>query len=348
MSAPEPVTPASRDYGRRAQSVYDLEETLVAFLKRIFSAYRYDNPTVNLAQASEPAHPIEIVRDPDQPPVSYDYTERAQTLFLKVPPRIERGSVPKTVTGEIAVDKLPDHPSITVQGIAAKVQTIDSHNEKIVTVRIFVHTYDESPELTGDEDVQNMLEAIEIAFVSFGSQGIDQAYPIQLPLEWKLLDADTFPHFIGELTAMFMLPAGRPMPDNNESIIPAEHPDFRMHAGVPTSLFPVPDEPVTPPTEPPVEPKPDEFIAFFRAQDVNVPQNKFTLTAHGLSDDDAIRFAIGSPGNALPAPIVADRYYYVVNAQTNQFQVAFVVGGTPVTITNSGVGTDNQIWRKQL
>jgi hypothetical protein len=224
MSAPEPVTPAARDTGRRAQSVYDLEVTLVTFIERMFTpSYRLDNPTLNLAQSPEPPPTPHVVRDPDEPPVNYDYTQRAQTLALKVPPRVERGRVPRTVTGEIAVDKLPDHPSITVQAISAHVMLEDSHTTKHVTVRVFVNNYDENPDSQGYQDTQNILEALEIAFTSFGQAGIDQAYPIGLPIDWKLVEADTFPHYIGELTADFVLPAGRPMPDFESGMIPYEH-----------------------------------------------------------------------------------------------------------------------------
>jgi hypothetical protein len=231
MSAPEPVTPPQRDTGRRAQSIYDLEETLVGFLSRLVDSYRFDNPTLNLSQATAP-EPLEprIVRDPDEPPVSYDPTERAQTLALKVPPRVERGRIPRTVTGEIAVDKLSDHPSITVQAIAARVELVDSYNRKIVTVRVCVNIYDENPDSRGYEDVQNLLEAIDIAFTSFGQKGIDDAYPIVMPIDWKLFEEDTFPHFIGELTAQFMLPAARPLPDIDPwTFAPGESPEFKVH-----------------------------------------------------------------------------------------------------------------------
>lgn len=246
---PEPVTPESEDLGRRAQSVYDLEVTLVKFLERMFSVYRFDNPTLNLAQATAPTHPIVV---PPDNVVSYDPVERAETLYLKVPPRIERGRVPRTVTGEIAVDKLPDCPSIIVQVINARVEMDNSNTTKVVTVRILVSAYDENPNSQGYQDCLNMMEAIEIAFTSFGQQGIDQAYPIQLPIDWKLVEADCFPHYIGEMTTSWVLPAGRPMPEEY-GFIPAEHLDFRIeHIGGRVAEFrPV----VTPPVDPPpVEP----------------------------------------------------------------------------------------------
>lgn len=218
---PEPVTPPEADFGRRAQSAFDLERTLVEFLTRLFAdAYRLDNPTLNLAQATQPTHPIVV--GPDEQ-VTYDPTERAATLYLKQPPRVVRGRVPRTVTGEIAVDKLPDVPAIIVQAISAKVE----NNQTEVTVRILANAYDENPDSGGYQDVLNMIEAMAIALTSFGQQALDQAYPIIMPLEWKLVEADTFPHYIGEMTTLWQLPSGRPMPDTPNGIIPAEHIEFR-------------------------------------------------------------------------------------------------------------------------
>src|SRR5262245_28733968 len=205
MSAPQvALTP---DYGVRTITSYDLEVTLVKHIKRLFDVARLDNPTLNLAQ-------------PDVVP--FDYTQRAQTLTLKVPPRVERGRVPRTVTGEISVDKLPDVPAIIVQAVGAKVLLDSSQITKTVTARIFVNAYDENPDSQGYQDCVNMMEALEIYLTSYGFMALDQAYAIELPIEWKVIEADTFPHFIGEMTTMWKLPAGRPMPDLLESIIPGE------------------------------------------------------------------------------------------------------------------------------
>jgi hypothetical protein len=202
---PEPVTPPETDYGRRAQSVYDLEVTLVKFLARLFSSYRLDNPTLNLAQ-------------PDVVP--FDSLQRAQSLELKVTPRVERGRVPRTVTGEIEVDKLPDSPAIIVQVVSAKVEQPST----IVTTRILFNSYDENPNGGGYQDVLNMVEAAALALTSFGQQAIDHAYPIVMPIEWQLLEADCFPHYIAEMTTHWELPSARPMPDAETfGIVPAEH-----------------------------------------------------------------------------------------------------------------------------
>jgi hypothetical protein len=210
VAAPEPITPEAADAHVRTKSLYDLEVTLVKFLQRIFGDYRFDNPTLNLAQQPG-AFPKSY--DPDEPPVSFDPTARAQTLYLKVSPRIVRGRIPRTVTGEIQVDKLPDCPAIIVQVISARVE-IES---TIVTLKIFVSAYDENPDSSGYQDVLNMIEAIALALTSFGQQGLDQAYVIQLPINWNLVEAETFPHFIGEMTTTWEFPSGRPMPDRGLS-----------------------------------------------------------------------------------------------------------------------------------
>jgi hypothetical protein len=344
MSAPEPVTPAIRDF-LRAQSIYDLEVTLVKFLQRFLGVLRLDNPALNLAQ--QPGR-FPKSYDPDEPPVSFDPEARAQTLYLKVPPTVERGQVPRTVTGEIAVDKLPDHPSITVQAISARVTLMDSHTEKLVTVRVFVSNYDENPDGSGYQDTQNMMESIEIALTSFGQQGIDESYPIQLPLEWKLVEADTFPHFIGEMTTQWRLPSGRPMPDIDPWLFGA--PGERFDVGV-TEMAPAPFVWAPPSTEnvppyvPPSEPPPDEFITTFRSQDVNVPQNKFNIAGHGIANDEDIYFVAGV-GGTLPNGILEKALYAVVNATSNGFQISEATRGAALVITSSGTGTSNEIWRR--
>lgn len=240
MSAPQAITP--QVFGTRPQSAYDLEVTLVKFITQLFAdSYRLDNPTLNLAQASGPSFEPVPLPGPDEQ-VTYDPTERAQTLYLKVPPRVHRGCVPRTVTGEIAVDKLPDCPAIIVQAVSAKIERADSHDQTHVTVRILANAYDENPDGSGYQDVMNMIEQIAVALTSFGQQAIDSAYPIVLPIEWKMIEADTFPHWIGEMTTLWQLPAGRPMPDRETfGIVPGEHLDVRgsYDTEMQSSLFPV-------------------------------------------------------------------------------------------------------------
>lgn len=206
---PEPVTQPSHDTGHRVQSAYDLEVTLVGFLSKLLGGQRLDNPTLNLAQ-------------PDI--VSFDPKQRAQTLELKAVPRVVRGRVPRTVTGEIALDKLPDVPNVIVQAIKAKVD----QQSTVVTVRILFSTYDENPASQGYQDCLNLIETTALALTSFGQQAIDQAYPIQLPIEWTLIEPDCFPHFVGEMTTTWELPSARPLPDEAFfGIVPAENIELR-------------------------------------------------------------------------------------------------------------------------
>jgi len=208
MPAPEPVTPEEREFYVRTPSCPDLELTLVKFFHRIFDIpYRLDNPTRNLMQ-------------PDVVP--FDPEQRAEMLEGKVPPRIEQGRIPRTVTGEIDSTKLPDVPAIIVQAIAARIALNDSQTEKLVTARILVSIYDEDPKSHGYQDALNITEAIELALTSFGQQGIDKRYVINLPLNWQLAEQDTFPHFVSEMTTQWWLPAGRAMPDWNQTVVPVE------------------------------------------------------------------------------------------------------------------------------
>jgi hypothetical protein len=221
MGLPEPVTPIERDLGRRVQTAFDLEVTLVGFLRNLFVEQRLDNPTVNLAQPAV---------------VPFDYTERAQTLEQKKAPRVERGRIPRTVTGEIDTNRLADVPNIIVQAVKAKVET----QSTIVTVRIGFSAYDENPDSQGYQDVLNMIETATIALTSFGQQAIDKAYPIVMPIEWELIEADCFPHFVGEMTTQWELPSARPLPDAETfGIIPAEHIELRASQSNDVSvLFP--------------------------------------------------------------------------------------------------------------
>lgn len=224
---PQPLT--SPDFNVRAQSMYDLERTLAKFLRQIVDSFRFDNPTLNLAQ-----QPGAFTKeyDPDDVPVSYDTTARARTLALKVAPRVVCGCIPRTVTGDISLDKLSDVPHVIVQAVSAHVEI----PETIATVRIFVCMYDENPDGGGYQDCLNVAEAIVIALTSYGQGVLDKAYPIVMPIDWKLNENDTFPHYLAEITTKWELPSGRPLPDSDTfGIIPAEHIELR---GESTGAFP--------------------------------------------------------------------------------------------------------------
>jgi hypothetical protein len=89
-------------------------------------------------------------------------------------------------------------------------------------VRVFVNAYDENPDCSGYQDVLNMAEALAIALTSFGQGAIDESYPIVMPIDWKLIESHTFPHFICEMTTNWELPSGRPLPDFDKYFAPAE------------------------------------------------------------------------------------------------------------------------------
>jgi hypothetical protein len=219
-----PVAISNPDFGVRTITAYDLEVALVKFLRQIFDSARLDNPRVNVFQATQVEHPI--VKSPDDPPVSFDPVERAQTLFAKVPPQITRGRVPRTVTGEIDVESLPNVPSIIVQAISGRVET----NSTLVEAKICLSAYDENPNSQGYQDVLNMIETATFALAAWGQKGIDDAYVIVLPMDWKLEQADTFPHFAGEIVSKWELPTASPLPGPGELPIPAEHIEFRASA----------------------------------------------------------------------------------------------------------------------
>ena len=77
----------------------------------------------------------------------------------------------------------------------------------------------------------------------------------------------------------------------------------------------------------------------FRPQDVNPTQDKFNLTGHTLLESQQIWFELDT-GTALPAPFTLTDWYYTVNVTSTSFQVAATVGGTPIDITDSGVGNN--------
>lgn len=62
----------------------------------------------------------------------------------------------------------------------------------------------------------------------------------------------------------------------------------------------------------------------------------FSATAHGYSDNDKI---VVKSDDTLPAPLERDTVYYVVNANTNDFQLSESEGGSPIDIEDTGTGT---------
>jgi hypothetical protein len=80
---------------------------------------------------------------------------------------------------------------------------------------------------------------------------------------------------------------------------------------------------------------------------VGVSNNTIIINNHGMVNGTMVRFALGTePENVLPAPLVEGIYYFVVNARGNDFQVSLIADGSPVDITNQGVGGTNEVWKK--
>lgn len=66
-----------------------------------------------------------------------------------------------------------------------------------------------------------------------------------------------------------------------------------------------------------------------------------TLNSHGLSNGDAL---VLSTDGTLPDPLVVGTVYYVVNKDTNTFQLATTVGGTAIDTTTDGSGNHSMTY----
>jgi hypothetical protein len=333
----------------RAISAFHLEGKLVEFIRQLFTdTYLLDNPKVNqyqtaqdewhdLPQPDVPAHPIV------PPTVPYDYTGRAQSLLGKVPPMIVRGRVPRTVTGEIDPNQLPDFPSIAVQVTEGKVETHETH----VTVRIFFHAYDENPNSQGYQDVLTMTEVVAYALTSYGQKGIDNCYVIMLPFEWRIPEGITFPHFIGEMLTKWKLPSARPLPDYDTMLpIPAEHIDLRASALTHGLVIDGVELPDTPPDEIPPEPPAEAFIETLTSNKFSPSDDRISLSSHSLTINSEVRFSPVTDNDVLPTPIDAARYYFVIDTRVNDFRISTTQGGSPVDITDKGTGSFD-LWLRQ-
>ncbi len=62
----------------------------------------------------------------------------------------------------------------------------------------------------------------------------------------------------------------------------------------------------------------------------------FTKVAHTLVNDDVVRCLTNVE---LPAPIIREKFYYVVNATADTFNISTTRGGSPVVTTSDGSGT---------
>lgn len=80
----------------------------------------------------------------------------------------------------------------------------------------------------------------------------------------------------------------------------------------------------------------DTSVAGYVAQAVTADSStdKITLTAHGLTDNDRVKFAASS----MPGGLVANVWYWVVNTAANDFKVSLTEQGTAIDITSNGTG----------
>jgi hypothetical protein len=69
---------------------------------------------------------------------------------------------------------------------------------------------------------------------------------------------------------------------------------------------------------------------------IDTGTDTFTSTGHGMSNGDLVKFHATT---TLPAPIVANNSFYVINATTDEFQISESSGGSAVNITSAGSGT---------
>jgi hypothetical protein len=166
-----------------ALTAFHLERTLVDFVRRIVEPVRLDNVQVNLAKD-----------------VSFDPKERASDMTLKIPPRVTVGFLPRTVTGAIDPERLPAYPFITIRALSGRV----GYAEEICTVNFTIGVYDENPDRQGGQDCLNIIEAIHFDLMRF--RVIDNAFPLEPPIQWEMVDVDLFPHFLAVMTAQFKLP----------------------------------------------------------------------------------------------------------------------------------------------
>jgi len=90
----------------------------------------------------------------------------------------------------------------------------------------------------------------------------------------------------------------------------------------------------------------DLFIDTFGPTNINVPNDKF-LYQNTLEGGEAIfvRAGHGATAGTLPAPLVADTTYWIVNPTSGSFQLAATLGGAPINFTSAGTGV-NEFWKR--
>lgn len=77
----------------------------------------------------------------------------------------------------------------------------------------------------------------------------------------------------------------------------------------------------------------------------NASTDKASLTGHGFQEAEPIVFATSG---TLPAELTAGTVYYVLNRETNAFQISATAGGTAINMTSAGTGTHTVVQNKLI
>ena len=78
------------------------------------------------------------------------------------------------------------------------------------------------------------------------------------------------------------------------------------------------------------------FSKTFSPSDVNIITNVITINSHGFIENDPV---VLSSAGTLPDPLISENKYFIKNATTNDFQLSFIAGGSPIDLTSTGSGT---------
>lgn len=76
----------------------------------------------------------------------------------------------------------------------------------------------------------------------------------------------------------------------------------------------------------------------FSPTDVDTTTDTITIIGHGYTEAQSIEFHNSTPSN-LPGGITASQTYYILNVDTDTFQISLTKGGIPVDLTSQGSGT---------
>src|SRR6516164_7265676 len=77
------------------------------------------------------------------------------------------------------------------------------------------NVYDESPEGHGLHDLLILTEMVGYELAASGQDAIARSFPIILPVNWKLIEAATFPHYLAEMTTNWSMQVAAPRITNN-------------------------------------------------------------------------------------------------------------------------------------